>query len=177
MEIAFNAQNLPVNSGAQERLVLMRCVRRICEVPYFIGVDVGTGSARAGVFNEAGELLAAQATSFSLYRPRADYVEQSSTEIWSAVAASVREAVSRSQSIRRESKASASTPPARSLRRPPRANLSPSARLAMTTRTSLSGWIIAPSPRPPRSTLADTMSCAMSVLRSRRKWKRRNCSG
>ena len=63
--------------------------RRAC----VIGIDVGTGSARAGVFNLAGRMLASAKTNISLHRAAGSIVEQSSREIWSAVCRSVREAV------------------------------------------------------------------------------------
>ncbi|WP_018235497.1 FGGY-family carbohydrate kinase [Ensifer sp. BR816] len=61
---------------------------------YLIGVDVGTGSARAGVFDLAGRLLASGKRDITLFREPGSIVEQSSAEIWSAVCRAVREAVS-----------------------------------------------------------------------------------
>lgn len=58
-----------------------------------IGVDVGTGSARAGVFSLSGELLGSAKKDISLFRAPGSMVEQSSAEIWDAVAYSVREAM------------------------------------------------------------------------------------
>ena len=60
---------------------------------HFIGVDVGTGSARAGVFDAAGTMLASAKTDIRLWREAGDIVEQSSNDIWRAVCSSVREAV------------------------------------------------------------------------------------
>ncbi|MBX5039749.1 FGGY-family carbohydrate kinase [Rhizobium lentis] len=60
---------------------------------YVIGVDVGTGSARAGLFDMAGSMLASAKRNISLFHEAGSMVEQSSTEIWSAVCAAVREAV------------------------------------------------------------------------------------
>ncbi|MBO9630595.1 MAG: FGGY-family carbohydrate kinase [Shinella sp.] len=60
---------------------------------YLIGVDVGTGSARAGLFDLSGRMLASAKRDISLFREPGAMVEQSSTEIWAAVCASVREAV------------------------------------------------------------------------------------
>ena len=62
---------------------------------YVIGVDVGTGSARAGVFDLDGHMLASAKHDITLYQQAGAIVEQSSNEIWAAVCASVREAVAR----------------------------------------------------------------------------------
>ena len=59
----------------------------------YIGVDVGTLSARAGVFDSAGRLIASARRPIAAWREPGDIVEQSSDNIWSAVASSVREAV------------------------------------------------------------------------------------
>ncbi|MBY3594951.1 FGGY-family carbohydrate kinase [Rhizobium bangladeshense] len=60
---------------------------------YVVGVDVGTGSARAGLFDMAGSMLASAKRNISLFHEAGSIVEQSSKEIWSAVCAAVREAV------------------------------------------------------------------------------------
>lgn len=59
----------------------------------FLGVDVGTGSARAGIFDQSGKLLGAGSRAIAMFRPQTDFVEQSSRDIWEAVCHSVREAV------------------------------------------------------------------------------------
>jgi D-ribulokinase len=64
--------------------------------PYFIGVDVGTGSARAGVFDTAGTMLGFSKHDIALFQAAGDIAEQSSEDIWRAVSASVRLAVSQS---------------------------------------------------------------------------------
>lgn len=61
--------------------------------PFFIGVDVGTGSARAGVFDAAGNLLASRKHAIRMWRDAGDVAEQSSADIWSAVCHAVRDAV------------------------------------------------------------------------------------
>jgi len=60
----------------------------VSKPPYFIGVDVGTGSARAGIFTTTGRMLG-QAS----HPIQADFVEQSSEDIWKACCAVVRAAV------------------------------------------------------------------------------------
>lgn len=59
----------------------------------FIGVDVGTGSARAGVFDQSGTLLGAAKRPIRIWTEDGGLVEQSSADIWAAVVASVREAM------------------------------------------------------------------------------------
>jgi D-ribulokinase len=59
----------------------------------YIGVDVGTLSARAGVFDAAGGLMASARRSIAIWREPGDIVEQSSDDIWRAVTTAVREAV------------------------------------------------------------------------------------
>lgn len=60
---------------------------------YLIGVDVGTGSARAGIFDRSGKLLATAKSPIDLYRDDRGFVEQSSQQIWRAVCECVRESV------------------------------------------------------------------------------------
>ncbi|MGO4286738.1 FGGY-family carbohydrate kinase [Bosea sp. TAB14] len=58
---------------------------------HFIGIDVGTGSVRAGIFAPSGRMLATARRDIALYRDGPDIAEQSSADIWQAVCASVRE--------------------------------------------------------------------------------------
>jgi D-ribulokinase len=60
---------------------------------YFIGIDVGTGSARAGIFDANGVLKASAKREITLWHEPGDVVEQSSENIWQAIVASVREAM------------------------------------------------------------------------------------
>lgn len=60
---------------------------------YVIGIDVGTGSARAGLFDLRGHMLSVARRDITLFREAGSIVEQSSTEIWTAVCAVIREAV------------------------------------------------------------------------------------
>jgi D-ribulokinase len=60
---------------------------------HFLGIDVGTGSARAGLFDETGALLSAAKADIALWRDSGGIVEQSSRDIWRAVCRCVREAV------------------------------------------------------------------------------------
>ena len=58
-----------------------------------IGVDVGTLSTRAGVFDLSGELLASSKRPIAIWHEPGDVVEHSSENIWAAVTAAVKEAV------------------------------------------------------------------------------------
>lgn len=60
---------------------------------HFIGIDVGTGSARAGIFDRRGRMVATGKRDIALHRDGPDIAEQSSEDIWGAVCASVREAM------------------------------------------------------------------------------------
>jgi D-ribulokinase len=62
----------------------------------FLGIDVGTGSARAGLFDATGRLVAVAKRPIRIWREAGDIVEQSSEDIWQAICASVREALSTS---------------------------------------------------------------------------------
>ena len=52
---------------------------------YVLGVDVGTGSARAGLFDANGKMIASAQHPITLHRAAGAIAEQSSTEIWRAV--------------------------------------------------------------------------------------------
>jgi D-ribulokinase len=60
---------------------------------HFLGIDVGTGSARAGVFDAMGNMLGSAKRDIQVWRETGDIVEQSSEDIWQAVCDSVRRAV------------------------------------------------------------------------------------
>lgn len=57
---------------------------------HLIGIDVGTGSARAGIFTRNGKMLGTASKPIQMWRPEGELVEQSSTDIWKAVCAAVK---------------------------------------------------------------------------------------
>jgi D-ribulokinase len=59
----------------------------------FIGIDVGTSSARAGVFDESGTLVSTVRHPITVWHEAGNIVEQSSSDIWAACTASVRAAM------------------------------------------------------------------------------------
>ena len=67
---------------------------------FFVGVDVGTGSARAGVFDKNGNMKGSAAAPIQLWKPATDYVEQSSDDIWSRCCEVVRTAVAKAGLLR-----------------------------------------------------------------------------
>lgn len=58
-----------------------------------LGIDVGTGSARAGVFDRTGHRLGSASREIRIWRPQPDFVEQSSDDIWRAVCEATRDAL------------------------------------------------------------------------------------
>lgn len=61
-----------------------------------IGVDVGSGSVRAGIFDLSGRLLSHATQKIATVHRSGSRVEQSSAEIWQAVCRCIREALAHS---------------------------------------------------------------------------------
>jgi FGGY-family pentulose kinase len=59
----------------------------------YVGIDVGTGSARAGIFDGRGRRLGMGTATLAIFRPEEDYVEQSSEDIWRACGHALRLAI------------------------------------------------------------------------------------
>jgi len=60
---------------------------------FVIGVDVGTLSTRAGIFNLEGSMMGMGSQPISIYYPQTDFVEQSSEDIWEKTGLAIREAI------------------------------------------------------------------------------------
>ncbi len=60
---------------------------------HVIGIDVGTGSARAGVFDLQGRMVGLGVKAIQTWHPQPDFVEQSSADIWKAVCTAVKTAL------------------------------------------------------------------------------------
>ena len=60
---------------------------------YYLGIDVGTGSARAGIFDARGCMAGSASFPIKLWHPAPDHVEQSSEDIWRACARATRAAL------------------------------------------------------------------------------------
>jgi FGGY-family pentulose kinase len=63
---------------------------------HYLGIDVGTASARAGIFDAQGRCAGTGVEGFEIFRPRIDFVEQSSDDIWRACGVAVRAALAAS---------------------------------------------------------------------------------
>ncbi|MBC7706272.1 MAG: FGGY-family carbohydrate kinase [Rhodoferax sp.] len=61
--------------------------------PLVLAVDVGSTSARAGVFDLSGRMVSTASAPFDTHRPLTDHAEHDSEQIWSAVCMAVRKAV------------------------------------------------------------------------------------
>jgi FGGY-family pentulose kinase len=64
---------------------------------FLVGVDVGTGSARAAVFDAQGRIYGSSAGSIEMWRPAPDFVEQSSDNIWDECCQAVRTALNHAE--------------------------------------------------------------------------------
>ncbi|KAI9833686.1 MAG: hypothetical protein M1826_006777 [Phylliscum demangeonii] len=57
---------------------------------HYLGIDVGTGSARACIINVHGEIKGLASHEIGLWQPQVGYYEQSTTDIWHAICAAVK---------------------------------------------------------------------------------------
>ena len=58
-----------------------------------LGVDVGTGSARAGVFDAHGTMLGVGVHPIAMFKPAPDFYEHSSDDVWRACGLAIRAAL------------------------------------------------------------------------------------
>lgn len=66
---------------------------------FYVGVDVGTGSARATLVRQDGVIIASSTENITMYRDPEDHriFEQSTTNIWEAISATVKACLSLAQ--------------------------------------------------------------------------------
>ena len=57
---------------------------------YFIGVDVGTSSARAALVTTTGRIRCTSVQPLKIWMPQTDYYQQSSDDIWQACCEAVK---------------------------------------------------------------------------------------
>lgn len=65
--------------------------------PLYLGIDVGTGSVRAGLFDGAGHSVGTGSHPLQIARPREDLVEQSSDDVWHACGCAIAHALGSAQ--------------------------------------------------------------------------------
>ncbi len=58
--------------------------------PYYIGVDVGTGSVRAALVTQTGHIVSSARHNIQIWEPDQDMYEQSSEDIWLACCTVIR---------------------------------------------------------------------------------------
>jgi len=64
------------------------------EKHHYIGIDVGTGSARACIMNDKGDIVGLASENIGLWQPETGYYEQSTTNIWRCICSSIQRAMS-----------------------------------------------------------------------------------
>ncbi|GAM33247.1 kinase [Talaromyces pinophilus] len=64
------------------------------QMDYYIGIDVGTGSARACIINDKGDIVGLASENIGLWQPQQSYYEQSTSDIWRCICISVQRAIS-----------------------------------------------------------------------------------
>ncbi|KAJ5602094.1 hypothetical protein N7510_011628 [Penicillium lagena] len=60
---------------------------------YYIGIDVGTGSARACVIDDKGSIVGLASQDIKTWQPHPEFYEQSTINIWDSICAAVKQAV------------------------------------------------------------------------------------
>ncbi|GAB7339342.1 hypothetical protein MBLNU457_5988t1 [Dothideomycetes sp. NU457] len=63
------------------------------QMDHYIGIDVGTGSARACIMNDKGDIVGLASENIGLWQPQTGYYEQSTTDIWRCICNSVQRAM------------------------------------------------------------------------------------
>eukprot|EP00913_Durusdinium_trenchii_P010571 g9915.t1 len=64
--------------------------KRNCMRDHLVAVDVGTGSARAGIFDRDGRMLAKAKHPIRMFRPKENHAEHDSEDIWVATCTAVK---------------------------------------------------------------------------------------
>ncbi|KAL4793778.1 FGGY family of carbohydrate kinase [Aspergillus venezuelensis] len=66
----------------------------LVQLDHFIGIDVGTGSARACIIDAKGDIVGLASENIGLWQPQTGYYEQSTSDIWRCICTAVQRAVS-----------------------------------------------------------------------------------
>ncbi|KAL4769647.1 FGGY family of carbohydrate kinase [Aspergillus nidulans var. acristatus] len=65
----------------------------LLQADHFIGIDVGTGSARACIIDAKGDIVGLASENIGLWQPQTGYYEQSTTDIWRCICVAVQRAI------------------------------------------------------------------------------------
>lgn len=60
---------------------------------HYIGIDVGTGSARACVIDHQGNIVGLATQNIKTWQPHPEFYEQSTKDIWNSICAAVKQAI------------------------------------------------------------------------------------
>ncbi|MCS7259196.1 MAG: FGGY family carbohydrate kinase [Anaerolineae bacterium] len=63
---------------------------------HFLGIDCGTESVRAAIFDPQGKMVASEAVPYPVYHPHPGWAEQNPEEWWTAIVSAVRKALEKS---------------------------------------------------------------------------------
>ena len=63
---------------------------------FFLGIDMGTTSVKAGIFDPQGTIIASADAAYPLYTPKSGWAEQKPEEWWAAVCSATRELIAKS---------------------------------------------------------------------------------
>ncbi|KAI9820331.1 MAG: hypothetical protein M1827_005953 [Pycnora praestabilis] len=63
------------------------------QMEHYIGIDVGTGSARACIIDHKGDIVGLASENIGLWQPQQGYYEQSTNDIWRCICSSVQRAM------------------------------------------------------------------------------------
>ncbi|KAL4902870.1 hypothetical protein BDW74DRAFT_180568 [Aspergillus multicolor] len=66
----------------------------LVQVEHYIGIDVGTGSARACIIDAKGDIVGLASENIGLWQPQTGYYEQSTSDIWRCICIAVQRAIS-----------------------------------------------------------------------------------
>ncbi|KAL4812625.1 FGGY family of carbohydrate kinase [Aspergillus spinulosporus] len=65
----------------------------LLQADHFIGIDVGTGSARACIIDAKGDIVGLASENIGLWQPQTGYYEQSTSDIWRCICVAVQRAI------------------------------------------------------------------------------------
>lgn len=89
----YRSSNPPSRQQSRQMSVDPHNELRI-EMNHYIGIDVGTGSARACIMNDKGDIVGLASENIGLWQPETGYYEQSTTNIWKCICSSIQRAMS-----------------------------------------------------------------------------------